>query len=93
MKEAPHRLQLHGAGVDGRIRPNGAWELLAKHAQPLVGTQIGACDLGYLAERDVDFAYWPLNGLKYSEPGRGSRETSLEVSEALGDSRHCLDRL
>jgi len=23
--------------------------------------------LRYLAERDIDFAYWPLNGLKYSE--------------------------
>ncbi|CAJ1449729.1 unnamed protein product [Effrenium voratum] len=23
--------------------------------------------LRYLADRDVDFAYWPLNGLKYSE--------------------------
>ena len=31
---------------------------------------IDASFSGYLAERDVDFAYWPLNGLKYSESWR-----------------------
>ena len=28
---------------------------------------------GYLADRDIDFAYWPLNGLKYSATWRHAK--------------------
>ena len=28
---------------------------------------------GYLADRDIDFAYWPLNGLKYSATWRRAK--------------------
>ena len=38
---------------------------------------------GYLAERDIDFAYWPLNGLKYSVSRTWNSEPKRQLLDGL----------